>query len=130
MAKTYTGSTAGLQSPLYDGAPLSTEESLYATYLYAINNKLSYQATAQLLDLMRVHFPSPNFYPQSFHTLKKHLGGMTTPKIRHFCSGCLDELHQGQKRCSKRACKHSGLSYYAVLPFEEHLRNLFAGMYI
>ena len=48
MAKTYTGSTAGLQSPLItwgsDGAPLSTEESLYATYLYAINNKLSLHA--------------------------------------------------------------------------------------
>ena len=70
------------------------------------------------------------FYPQSLHTPKKHLGGMITPKIRHFCSGCLDELHQGQKCCSKRACKHSGLSYYAVLPFEEHLGNLFAGMYI
>ena len=63
MAKTCTGSTASLQSPLYDGAPLSTEESLYSTYLYTINNKLSYQATAQLLNLMRVHFPSPTKLP-------------------------------------------------------------------
>jgi len=55
---------------------------------------------------------------------------MTTPKIRHFCSGYLDELYHSQKRCSKRACKHSDLSYYAVLPFEEHLGNLFRGTYI
>jgi len=122
----FSGSSL-LQNPLYDGAPLSTEESMYTTYLYAIKNKLSYQATNQLLDLMRIHFPSPNFYPQSFHTLKKHLAGKTTLKMRQFCSGCLDEIPQKQKHCGKRACKHSGLSFYAILPFEEHLGNIFSG---
>ena len=123
----YTHPGSKVKKPLYDGAPLTTEESMYTTtYLYAIRNKLSYQATSQLLDLMRIHFPSPNSYPTSFYALKKHISGMATLTLKRFCSTCLDEVPKEYKHCSKD-CKYSSLCYYAVPPFQEHLESIFAG---
>lgn len=118
-----------MTTPLYDGALLTTEESMYATYLYAIKNNLSYQATSQLLDLMKIHLPSPNCYPKSFYSLKKHMSGMAKLNVRKFCSACFDEVSSEQKHCTKRQCKLSSLSYYAVLPFEEHLQHMFSGKF-
>ena len=48
-------------------------------------------------------------------------------KIQQFCSHCLREIPREQKRCSDRACKPSDISYYAVLPFESHLEEMFKG---
>ena len=123
---------SALQTPLYDGAPVTTEESMLATYMFAIRNKLSYQATSQLLELIKIHLPSPNSFPKSFYKLKKHLSGMAALKLRKFCSSCLDEIPEGQKECGKRKCKQScklsSLSYYAVLPFQEHIEYIFEGI--
>ena len=123
-------SCSGMRTPLYNHAPLTAEESMYATYLYAIRNKLSYQATSQLLDLMRIHLPAPNCYPRSFYALKKHISGMATLTLKKFCSTCLDEIPKENKRCNKRECKHSSLCHYAVLPFQEHLEAIYSGMHI
>ena len=123
---------SALKTPLYDGASVTAEESMLATYTYAIRNKLSYQATSQLLELMKIHLPSPNSFPRSFYKLKKHLSGVATLKLRKFCSSCLDEIPEGQKQCVKRPCKVSGklssVSCYAALPFEEHIEYIFEGM--
>ena len=59
--------------------------------------------------------------------MRKHLSGMATQKIQQFCSKCLREIPREQKRCSDRACKTSDMSYYAVLPFECHLEEMFKG---
>jgi len=41
----------------------------------------------------------------------------------------MDQVPTKQKVCSKRVCKKNGsqLRYFAVLPFEEHLKDMFAG---
>lgn len=116
-----------LQQPLFNNAPISVEASIYTTYLYAIRNKLSYEVTTQLLDLMRIHFPSPNFYPRSLHLLRKHLNVMSLLKCLQFCSECYTEVPEGEKHCSMGACRCTTLSYYVVLPFEEHIASLFCG---
>ena len=108
---------------------MTNEESVLATYMYAIRNKLSYQATSQLLELMKIHQPSPNSFPRSFYKLKKHLSGVASLELRRFCSSCLDEILEGRKQCGKRQCKQSTPSYYAVLPFQEHLECIFEGKY-
>jgi len=70
---TAVGNASAFNFPLYKDAPLSTEASWYATDQYAVANKLSYQATAQLLELIQIHCPSPNSCPKSLYLLKKHL---------------------------------------------------------
>ena len=116
------------QPPLYAGAPLSTEESLFTTYLYAIKNKLSYEAIAQLIELIQLHIPSPNSFPRSVYMLKKHVSDMATQKIQKYCSLCFEEIPNNCKQCSRRACKQVALSYYAVLPIEDHLQEIFKGI--
>ena len=121
-----------LNFPLYMNAPLSTEASWYAIYQYAISNKLSYQATTQLLELIRIHCPTPNSCPKSLYLLKKHLSNMENCSISQYCSRCMGEVLTGQKCCSKTYCRKSGsqLCYFAVLPFEEHLKDMFTGTYV
>ena len=117
---------AQLKQPLYSNAPVSVEESVYATYLYVVKNKLSYQATTQLLNLLQLHIPSPNLYPQSFHLLKKLVEESTKLKVKHYCSTCLDEVPQ-REQCSAASCSRSALSHFALLPFEEQLKDMFTG---
>ena len=125
---TDVGNASAFNFPLYKDAPLSTEASWYATYRYAVANKLSYQATAQLLELIQIHCPSPNSCPKSLYLLKKHLS-RDHWKVSQYCSLCMDQVPTKQKVCSKRDCKKNGsqLCYFAVLPFEEHLKDMFAG---
>ena len=118
-----------LQQPLFDNAPISVEESIYTTYFYAVKNKLSYEATAQLLELLRIHFPLPNLYPRSSYLLKKHLATMKKPNITHFCSACLSKIPQDQKHCHNISCVDAVISHYALLPFENQLAEIYAGNY-
>lgn len=130
LVRVFLHSHSEMRNPLYNSAPLTAEESMYTTYLYAIKNKLSYQATAQLLDLMRIHLPAPNSYPRSFYALKKHVSGMATLTLKKFCSTCLGEVPKENKHCNRRECKHSALCHYALLPFQEHLEAIYSGVYI
>lgn len=125
--------------PLYAGAPLSTEESLLTTYLYAIRNKLSYEAIAQLIKLIELHILSPKSFPRNVYTLKQHLSDMATQKIPKFyghsenysfCSFCFEEVPNDCKQCSTRTYKQIALSYYAILPIEDHLKEIFRGNYV
>lgn len=60
--------------PLYSGAPLSQEESWLSVYQFAVHNRLTYHATEQLLDLIKIHCPPSNLCATSLHKLKKQLG--------------------------------------------------------
>lgn len=118
-------------TPLYTGAPLSNEASWLSIYHYAVSNQLTDRATRQLLDLVRIHCPSPNSCPPSLYKLKKqyHVGFIESSQ---FCSGCMSEVPKDHKRCLKRECRmtKSQLCYFSVLPFEQHLQEIFTGMYI
>ena len=100
---------------------------MYLTYQYAIKAKLSYQMTSHLINLIRVHCPAENTFPSSLHKLKKHFSFKTVPSTKQYCSGCLDEILLPAKRCQKRRCKHCDTCYFCVLPFEEHISEMYSG---
>ena len=115
--------------PLYPGAPLSTRASMLAINQFAVNNRLSYRITAQLLELLKIHLPSPNALPNTLYKLQKIFTGVKC-KVQHFCSVCLQEVPSESNTCPKRTCikRHSQLCYFTVLPFEEHLQQMFTGI--
>ena len=123
----HAGVSSYLTQPLYAGAPLSCEASMYLTYQYAIKAKLSYQMTTHLINLIRVHCPAENLCPSSLHTLKKHFSNKRTPNVKRYCSGCLDEIPSVVKQCQKRGCKRCDPCYFCVLPFEEHISEMYSG---
>jgi hypothetical protein len=78
------------------------------------------------LELVHLHIPSPNSYPQSLHVLKQQLGVMgTTSGIQKFCSSCLKEISQQEKCCATCGCRT--LSHYICLLFEMRLQEIFSG---
>ena len=112
---------------IYCGSRLSTEASMYATYQYAIKNKLSYEATSELIKLIRIHCPAQNSCPTSLYKLKKQFSNSSVACIEQYCSNCLDKVPSTKKQCPKRECKYHELCYYCVLPFEEHVKEIFSG---
>ncbi len=115
--------------PLFKNAPLTLEESIFSTYVYSIRNKLSYQATSQLLQLMQLHFPKPNQYPLSLHTFKKHFSTMETLEITKFCLSCMEKIPQDASQCIGNRCAKAGESHFTLLPFENQVADVCSGKF-
>ena len=117
--------------PLYNGASLSTETSSWAIMQFAISNKLTYSATSELLELIKLHCPAPNSCVRSLYMLKKQFNQQAESECQkfHFCSKCLAELDIKAKCCSQGACKvaWAPIAYYILLPFDKDLQNLYTG---
>ena len=87
--------------------------------------------TQQLLDLIREHCPSPNSCPRTLYQLKKHLFDESSVlhniALHAWCS------LMRVKKCAnvRSACKSAGgqICYFAILPFEQHPRETFTGMF-
>ena len=116
------------QHLLCNNSPVTLEESIVSTYLFSIKNKLSYQATTQLIELLRLHLPQPNQYPHSLHLLRKHFTTMKNLEITKFCSSCMAKLSQEIKRCQNSDCSGASMSHYALLPFEDQLADIYSGL--
>ena len=118
--------------PLYDGAPISQTASWLSIYQYAVSNRLTDHATMQLLDLIKIHCPSPSFCAPSLYKLKRKLGKVDGLEEHTYCSECTAEIPNHLKNCPKRMCrrKKSRQCYFSILPFEKHLEDIFTGISI
>ena len=108
-------------APLYPGASISFRESVSSIYDFSVSNKLTESATQQLLNLISNHCPSPNLCPQTVYKLKKEVG--------QFCSECMEPVPLNENHCSSQQCidKEATVCHYALLSFEEQLKELFSG---
>lgn len=115
--------------PLYDEAPISQEASWLSMYQFAISNQLTYRATKQLLDLIKIHCPSSSLCATSLYKIKKQLSQIGDAENSTYCSVCMEEIPISLKQCSKSRCrqKRSKLCYFSILPFDEHLKNILSG---
>lgn len=116
-------------TPLYDGSSLSRETSSWAIMEFAISNKLSYSATADLLKLIELHCPSENSCIGSLYKLKKPFNRDSECKKFRYCSRCMTELDIKAKGCPQRPCKaaRAPIAYFTLLPFDKNLQDLYAG---
>ena len=117
--------------PLYPGAPITCKSSWSSIYKFVSTNRLTDSCTQQLLDLIREHCPSPNSCPRTLYQLKKHLFDESSVSITQHCTVCLVQLNASEKMCQRSACKSAGgqICYFAILPFEQRLREIFTGMF-
>ena len=91
-------------APLFTGAGISVEASFCSILQYAIVNHLSFHALSQLIELIRIHLPTPNECASSIHSLKKHFRELQGSTIEvQFCSFCSDKLEDSAKRCAKKS---------------------------
>ena len=114
--------------PLYPGAPISCKESWISIYEFAVSHRLPDSATQDLLKLISDHCPLPNHCPQTVYKLKKTFASECA--YSQYCSVCMELVPPNYKQCTKQNCakKDSKLCYYTLLPFDEQLKEIFAGM--
>ena len=112
------------EEPLYPGASISCRDSWTSIYKFSISNRLTDTAMQQLLNLISSHCPVPNFCPKTVHKLKKHMGSSECVHSQ-FCNNCNDLIPFDRKECEN--CTESTTCYFTLLPFEEHLKEIFTG---
>ena len=111
--------------PLYSGAPISCRESWTTIYKFAVSNRLTDSATKDLLKLISNHCPDSSRCPQTLYKLKKVVGSLECISYQ-YCSVCMEEIPLREKKCGK-CIEDSQICYYTILPFEEHLKEIFVG---
>ena len=115
-------------SALYLGAPLSKEASWLACNYFSVTNHLSKCATSKLLELVSIHCSDINQCAKTPYQLWKQFMCEYDYTIQKYCSLCMQNL-EGLNKCSEQHCRvnKAQTCYFAVLPFERHLRIIYSG---
>ena len=96
------------QELLYKEASITTAASSVLMMKYAMKHKLSWEALADLLQIVKLHCPFPNNVPSTLFHFKKHFKDLQYPTQHHyFCSTCLSEVSENAKVCGNRECSCS-----------------------
>ena len=124
------------QQLLYKEASLSTAASNVLMMKYAVKHKLSWEALADLLQLVKLHCPFPNNVPSTLFHFKKHFKDLEYPTKHHyFCSACLSEASENAKVCSNRECscnlnESASLSSFIEVPVDLQLKSILERKYV
>ena len=107
---------------LYDGSPLSADMSWCTIMYFAVKNRLSYSALEELLELVKLHCPSPNVCPPSLYKFKAYFNFLLQDySYLKFCSNCMAEVQH--EACTNRNCSKvkAKLCYLLLLPIQHRL---------
>ena len=119
--------------PLYKDAVITTAASNVVIMKYAIKHNLTMDALADLLQLVKLHCPSPNNVPSSLYYFKKHFQELQYPVTYHyFCNACLMEISKNSEVCSNQECSAEikSLSSFIELPVGLQLKTILSRKYV
>ncbi len=95
--------------PIYANAPVTVAVSCLLILTYAMRYSLTGEAIADLLQLIRVHCPSPNQIRSSLYHFRQYFQKMKLPvKFHLFCTKCsslLTDLGGSRFICPNALCK-------------------------
>lgn len=130
-------SLSSSEAMVFQNCPLTVTSSLLLIKKYQMRHKLTQEALSDLLQLMRLHFPTPNLLPSSLYLFNKQLPVLANPlEYTYFCSRCLQELpSKDESTCSNSACGYSlsgpgAISSFIEVPLEPQLVTLLQSMYV
>lgn len=120
------------QELLYMEASITTAASSVLMMKYVMKHKLSWEALADLLQIVKLHCPSPNNVPSTLFHFKKHFKDLQYPVQHHyFCSTCLSEVSENAKVCGNQECScsskestGSSLSSFIEVPIDLQLKSI------
>ncbi len=91
--------------PLYNGAPVTLSTSKVMIMQYKIRHNLTDEGLADLLQLLRLHCPTPSHCVPSVYHFKKQFQNMKLPiKFHYFCSSCLQSVDDADTCCKNLLC--------------------------
>lgn len=115
------------EEPLFSGCPLTVTTSSVLLMQYKMRYGISDQALGDLLQLLSLHFPSPNHCISSLYLFKKQFEALkVTFKLHYFCNGCLEEFDDTAAVCPNTSCgkqiSAKNKSSFIEVPLEQQLK--------
>lgn len=97
---------SGPLTSLYEGSSLTLASSSVLIIKYKMRHNLTQEALGDLLQLIKLHCPSPNRCPSSVYQFKKGFPDLNYPITMHyFCSRCLHAIDDVTvKVCTNTSC--------------------------
>lgn len=120
-----------INKDLYSGSLLSADTSWCIMMHFAIENKLSYSAIHDLVELLKMHCPSSSVCPPSFYKLRVYFKSLfQSCTYLKYCSNCMEEIKSESSStgvCSNKACCNlkAKTCSLALLPIEERIKELY-----
>ena len=122
-------STSSLDSPLYQGAPVTLYATLLLILAFSLSHKITKEALSDLFSLLNVQ---PHCLPTSVYQFYKILKLDKAATIRHhYCLSC-NQLFENKSslKCSNPSCGHilakeRELPYFLELSLEDQMKKLF-----
>ena len=112
---------------LYKDSTITTSASSVIIMKYATKHNLTVNALADLLQLVKLHCPSPNNIPSTLFHFKKEFQELQYPVIYHYyCNACLMEASEDAQVCSNQECSTETNSYssFIELPIGLQLKSI------
>ena len=120
------------ETALYSDSLISQSSSSLLIKQYSIRHSLTQAALADLLQLLRLHCPTPNLLPSSLYSFEKQFRSMQYPVTLHYyCSDCLQQLHDCQElecpnvSCGKDLTTARTISSFIEVPLEQQVATIF-----
>lgn len=117
---------------LFEGSPLDTLSSNVLIMKYSMKHKLTNDALADLLKLLKLHLPTPNHCSESVYCLRKSLDQLATGYLHvthYFCSSCSTEVEENCVLCPNPDCETALVSIdsrssFIEIPIEQQLKKI------
>ena len=113
--------------PLFNGCPLSLSSSTLLIKKFQMRHGISQEALSDMLQLMKLHFPTENNFPGTIHLFNKHLPFHTDAlEFVYFCSCCFCEISDKEdvdccEHCKKPLNIKGSISSFIEVPLETQL---------
>ncbi|XP_065900912.1 uncharacterized protein [Dysidea avara] len=117
---------------LFEGSSLNTLTSNVLILKYSMKHKLTNDALADLLKLLKLHLPTPNHCAESVYCLRKSLDQFVTGYVHtthYFCSSCTTEVEVNCALCPNSDCEaalvsNDSRSSFIEIPIEQQLKKI------
>ena len=117
---------------LFEGSSLNTLTSNVLILKYSMKHKLTNDALADLLKLLKLHLPTPNHCAESVYCLRKSLDQFVTGYVHithYFCSSCTTEVEVNCALCPNSDCEaalvsNDSWSSFIEIPIEQQLKKI------
>ncbi len=112
---------------VFNDCPLTVATSTLLIKKFQMRHGLTNEGLGDLLQLIRLHFPSPNRFPTSLYHFNKEIPVLREPlEFNYYCSSCLQEIDKNESRCPNGSCQKSltakgAISSFIEVPLEPQL---------
>lgn len=115
---------------LYEGSQLTVSASSILIMQYKTKHNLTNEAVGDLLQLLKLHCPTPNKCYRSLYLFKKQFLKMKLPSVFHyFCTSCSWTLRPNTSCCPNQSCardltQSGAISSFIELSIETQLQKI------